>query len=70
MEALGSVLAHMDVLVSFAYVSVMAPKPYIRPTMTPCGKCVVLLMYIYQRIHVFSFQVKEMLFWKMLDTHV
>lgn len=28
----------MDVLISFAHVSVMAPIPYVRPTMSPCGK--------------------------------
>lgn len=37
LESLGSVLAHMDVLVSFAHVSAMAPVPYVRPTLTPCG---------------------------------
>jgi DNA mismatch repair protein MSH2 len=43
LEALGSVLAHMDVLVSFAHVSVMAPTPYVRPTMYPCGQGDVIL---------------------------
>ncbi|CEP08620.1 hypothetical protein [Parasitella parasitica] len=43
LEALGSVLAHMDVLVSFAHVSVMAPIPYVRPTMHPCGQGDVVL---------------------------
>lgn len=33
----------MDVLASFAYASVMAPKPYVRPTMTPCGQGDVIL---------------------------
>ncbi|KAL7313114.1 MSH2 protein [Mucor circinelloides] len=43
LEALGSVLAHMDVLLSFAHVSVMAPTPYVRPTMHPCGQGDVVL---------------------------
>ncbi|KAI8335610.1 muts domain V-domain-containing protein [Blakeslea trispora] len=43
LEALGSVLAHLDVLVSFAHVSVMAPIPYVRPTMYPCGQGDVVL---------------------------
>ncbi|KAL9539132.1 hypothetical protein MBANPS3_010452 [Mucor bainieri] len=43
LEALGAVLAHMDVLLSFAYVSVMAPTPYVRPTMHPCGQGDVVL---------------------------
>ncbi|KAI8379905.1 muts domain V-domain-containing protein [Choanephora cucurbitarum] len=43
LEALGSVLAHLDVLISFAHVSVMAPIPYVRPTMYPCGQGDVIL---------------------------
>ncbi|RCH82968.1 MutS-like protein, partial [Rhizopus stolonifer] len=43
LEALGAVLAHLDVLVSFAHVSVMAPTPYVRPTMHPCGQGDVIL---------------------------
>ncbi|KAI7906331.1 muts domain V-domain-containing protein [Cokeromyces recurvatus] len=43
LESLSAVLAHMDVLISFAHVSVMAPIPYIRPTMYPCGQGNVIL---------------------------
>ncbi|KAG2175155.1 hypothetical protein INT44_007643 [Umbelopsis vinacea] len=35
MESLGSLVAHLDVIVSFAHVSVMAPIPYVRPTLHP-----------------------------------
>ncbi|KAI8374267.1 muts domain V-domain-containing protein [Radiomyces spectabilis] len=38
LELLGGVLAHMDVLVSFAHVSIMAPIPYIRPDIRPMGQ--------------------------------
>ncbi|GAA5811327.1 hypothetical protein MFLAVUS_004760 [Mucor flavus] len=43
LESLGFVIAHMDVLISFAHVSVLAPTPYVRPTMSPCGQGNVLL---------------------------
>ncbi|KAF7722861.1 MutS-like protein [Apophysomyces ossiformis] len=43
LELLGGVLAHMDVLVSFAHVSITAPTPYIRPTIYPCGEGDVIL---------------------------
>ncbi|KAI9470644.1 MAG: muts domain V-domain-containing protein [Benjaminiella poitrasii] len=43
LESLGAVLAHMDVLISFAHVSVMAPIPYVRPKMYPCGQGNVIL---------------------------
>ncbi|KAI7895639.1 muts domain V-domain-containing protein [Mucor mucedo] len=43
LESLGSVLAHMDVLVSFAHVSAMSSIPYVRPTLTPCGQGNVML---------------------------
>ncbi|KAI9593906.1 putative DNA mismatch repair protein MSH2 [Syncephalis fuscata] len=35
METLNGLLAHLDVIVAFAYVAVHAPIPYIRPTMHP-----------------------------------
>ncbi|KAF3911672.1 hypothetical protein AA313_de0202885 [Arthrobotrys entomopaga] len=37
LENLAAVLAHLDVIVSFAHVSVHAPSPYVRPTMHPRG---------------------------------
>jgi DNA mismatch repair protein MSH2 len=37
-EKLAGVLAHLDVIVSFAHVSVHAPSPYVRPTMHPRGE--------------------------------
>ncbi|CDH49315.1 dna mismatch repair protein [Lichtheimia corymbifera JMRC:FSU:9682] len=40
-ELLGGVLAHMDVLLSFAFVSIMAPAPYIRPQMQMSGDVVL-----------------------------
>ncbi|KAH8551569.1 muts domain V-domain-containing protein [Umbelopsis sp. PMI_123] len=43
MESLGSLIAHLDVIVSFAHVSVMAPIPYVRPTLHPIGEGNVLL---------------------------
>ncbi|KAL0080459.1 muts domain V-domain-containing protein [Phycomyces blakesleeanus] len=42
-KLLGSVIAHMDVLVSFAYVAIMAPIAYVRPTMSPMGQGNVIL---------------------------
>ena len=36
-EELGSVLAHLDVIVSFAHVSAHAPTAYVRPKMHPRG---------------------------------
>ena len=37
-EQLAGVLAHMDVIVSFAHVSVHAPSSYVRPTIHPRGE--------------------------------
>lgn len=37
LEQLAGVLAHLDVIVSFAHASVHAPTPYIRPKMHPRG---------------------------------
>ncbi|KAF2759951.1 DNA mismatch repair protein [Pseudovirgaria hyperparasitica] len=36
-ERLAGILAHLDVIVSFAHVSVHAPTSYVRPTMHPRG---------------------------------
>lgn len=38
MENLGGLVAHLDVLVSFAHVSVMAPVPYVRPFLHTLGE--------------------------------
>ncbi|KAH0609584.1 uncharacterized protein H6S33_013070 [Morchella sextelata] len=38
LEELADVIAHMDVIVSFAHVSVHAPSPYVRPKMHPRGE--------------------------------
>ncbi|PYH80019.1 hypothetical protein BO82DRAFT_375896 [Aspergillus uvarum CBS 121591] len=37
LEQLGGVLAHLDVVVSFAHAAVHAPTPYVRPKMHPRG---------------------------------
>ncbi|KAI9307805.1 putative DNA mismatch repair protein MSH2 [Cunninghamella echinulata] len=37
-ESLGAIIAQLDVIISFAHVSLMAPIPYIRPTMQPLGE--------------------------------
>lgn len=37
LEALSMVLAHLDVIVSFAQAAVYAPVPYVRPKMHPLG---------------------------------
>ena len=37
LEALAAVLSHLDVIVSFAHVSLHAPTPYVRPIMHPRG---------------------------------
>lgn len=37
LELLGSTIAKMDVLVSFAEVSIMAPRPFVRPELAPAG---------------------------------
>ncbi|PNS20577.1 DNA mismatch repair protein msh-2 [Sphaceloma murrayae] len=36
-EKLAAILAHLDVIVAFAHVSVHAPTPYVKPTMHPRG---------------------------------
>lgn len=36
-EKLGALLAHLDVIISFAHVSCNAPTPYVRPTMNERG---------------------------------
>lgn len=38
LQQLGSVLGHLDVIVSFAHVSVNAPTPYVKPTMHERGQ--------------------------------
>ncbi|KAI8983070.1 putative DNA mismatch repair protein MSH2 [Pilobolus umbonatus] len=43
LEQLGGIVAHLDVLVSFAHVSIMAPTPYVRPVLTPAGQGNVIL---------------------------
>ncbi|KAI8885025.1 DNA mismatch repair protein, partial [Backusella circina FSU 941] len=42
-EDIGNTIAHLDILVSFAHVSVMAPTHYIRPKLTPLGQGNVIL---------------------------
>ncbi|KAI9254505.1 DNA mismatch repair protein msh-2 [Phascolomyces articulosus] len=41
LELLGGVLAHLDVIVSLAHVSVMAPIPYVRPQVSQTGNIVL-----------------------------
>ena len=36
-------VAHLDILVAFAYVSIHAPIPYVRPTVTASGEGNVVL---------------------------
>lgn len=38
LERLAGVIAHLDVIVSFAHASVHAPEPYVRPKMHPRGE--------------------------------
>jgi len=38
LEQVAEVVGHLDVIVSFAHVSVHAPSPYVRPTMHPRGQ--------------------------------
>ena len=38
LEKLAGVLSHLDVIVSFAHVSVNAPEPYVRPKLHPRGE--------------------------------
>ena len=38
LEKLAGVLSHLDVIVSFAHVSVNAPEPYVRPKIHPRGE--------------------------------
>ncbi|KAI8343938.1 muts domain V-domain-containing protein [Chlamydoabsidia padenii] len=44
LESLGALIAKLDVIVSFAHVSSMAPIPYIRPEVHPCGQGDVVLV--------------------------
>ncbi|KAJ7054473.1 muts domain V-domain-containing protein [Mycena amicta] len=37
LESLDNVIAHLDVILSFAHVSVNAPDPYVKPKVTPRG---------------------------------
>ncbi|KAI9310086.1 DNA mismatch repair protein [Dichotomocladium elegans] len=37
LEVIGGILSHMDALLSFAEVSMLAPEPYVRPTMQTSG---------------------------------
>ena len=37
MLSLNHILAHLDVLISFAHASAIAPLPYVRPTILPTG---------------------------------
>ncbi|KAG2214885.1 hypothetical protein INT45_009578 [Circinella minor] len=41
LELLGGVLAHLDVIVSLAHVSIMAPTPYVRPQVYESGDIVL-----------------------------
>ncbi|KAH7882344.1 DNA mismatch repair protein [Phlebopus sp. FC_14] len=43
LESLDHVLAHLDVIVSFAHVSVNAPEPYIKPTVLEKGESSLIL---------------------------
>lgn len=43
LEKLNEVLAHLDVIVDFAHVSLTAPTAYVRPTVHPKGAAVRLL---------------------------
>ncbi|KAL1923743.1 uncharacterized protein VTP21DRAFT_8723 [Calcarisporiella thermophila] len=43
LETLGNLIAHLDVIVSFAHVAVHAPIPYVRPKMHPKGEGDVIL---------------------------
>ncbi|KAF9239264.1 DNA mismatch repair protein [Melanogaster broomeanus] len=43
LESLDHVLAHLDVIVSFAHVSVNAPEPYVKPTVLEKGESGLIL---------------------------
>ncbi|KIJ61455.1 hypothetical protein HYDPIDRAFT_137783 [Hydnomerulius pinastri MD-312] len=43
LESLDHVLAHLDVIVSFAHVSVNAPEPYVKPTVLEKGESSLIL---------------------------
>ncbi|KAI9568665.1 DNA mismatch repair protein [Boletus coccyginus] len=43
LEKLDHVLAHLDVVVSFAHVSVNAPEPYVKPTVSQKGESSLVL---------------------------
>ncbi|CAO3586126.1 unnamed protein product [Absidia cylindrospora] len=44
LESLGALTAKLDVIISFAHVSMMAPTPYVRPTVHPRGQSDVVLV--------------------------